>query len=80
MVSWKAQIHETSGAGEGAEEMTKEGGEVSRRREKESVREKIKNREDGRRGRPAQLLLNSREKNVSNIWALSSRLSCTCNV
>lgn len=47
---------------------------------KDSVREKIKNREEGRRGRAAQLLLYSRGKNVSNLWASSSRLSCTCNV
>lgn len=47
---------------------------------KDSVREKIKNREEGRRGRAAQLLFYSRGKNVSNLWASSSRLSCTCNV
>lgn len=57
-VSWKAQIQETSETGEGAEEMTNEGGEGSGRREKESVREKIKKREEGRRGRPVRLLFN----------------------
>lgn len=59
-VSRKAQIQETSETGEGAEEMTNDGGEGSRRREKESVREKIKKREEGRRGGPVQLLFNRR--------------------